>query len=97
MKGLPLLLWRKIARTIELQESIGKGFPKDVFTPKKAGSNFKKTTHIPKRADMQAKQDDQCGGYNPFPKCMKEPLQQSEGVTPDSRRQKEHSECRWLL
>ncbi|KAL6030564.1 hypothetical protein STEG23_025684 [Scotinomys teguina] len=25
MKGSPLLVWRKIARTIELQESIGKG------------------------------------------------------------------------
>ncbi|KAL6037322.1 hypothetical protein STEG23_031556, partial [Scotinomys teguina] len=25
LKGSPLLVWRKIARTIELQESIGKG------------------------------------------------------------------------
>ncbi|KAL6035642.1 hypothetical protein STEG23_036478 [Scotinomys teguina] len=35
MKGSPLLVWRKITRTIKLQESIGKGFPKDVFISRK--------------------------------------------------------------
>ncbi|KAL6059757.1 hypothetical protein STEG23_009679, partial [Scotinomys teguina] len=35
MKSLPLLVQRKTARTIELQGSIGKGFPKDVFISRK--------------------------------------------------------------
>ncbi|KAL6033822.1 hypothetical protein STEG23_018810 [Scotinomys teguina] len=35
MKSSPLLVWRKIARTIKLQESIDKGFPKDVFISRK--------------------------------------------------------------
>ncbi|KAL6085819.1 hypothetical protein STEG23_016737, partial [Scotinomys teguina] len=35
IKGLPLLAQRTVTRTIMLQESIGKGFPKDAFTPRK--------------------------------------------------------------
>ncbi|KAL6038413.1 hypothetical protein STEG23_013307 [Scotinomys teguina] len=35
MKSLPLLVRRNIARTIELQESISKGFSKDVFISRK--------------------------------------------------------------
>ncbi|KAL6081327.1 hypothetical protein STEG23_037608, partial [Scotinomys teguina] len=38
MKVSPLLVRRKITRTIELQESIGKGFPKDAFIPRKQES-----------------------------------------------------------
>ncbi|KAL6035394.1 hypothetical protein STEG23_036418 [Scotinomys teguina] len=35
MKGSPLLIQRKIARTIKLQGSISKGFLKDVFISRK--------------------------------------------------------------
>ncbi|KAL6041743.1 hypothetical protein STEG23_002769 [Scotinomys teguina] len=35
MKGSPLLVQRTVTRTIVLQETIGKGFPKDVFISRK--------------------------------------------------------------